>query len=221
MKKKLLIFDLDGTLYKMRGSTYDKSPLKKRVIKNVLKFIALKSRVDKRTSNIILNKITKKYGESISIGLEKDLNIDRLEYFNTVWNIPTDGIVNKSKNLNKILSNLSNNYTLILLSDAPRVWINNVLSTLNVKNIFKNYIFSGEGNIRKEHNNGFLNITKQLKIYPKDCVAIGDQEHSDIIPAKKIGMKTVLINQKIHSKIADVNIKSIDELPKALVKLLD
>jgi len=216
MKKKLIIFDLDGTLYELRGGTYKKSTLRKRVLRNARDFIADRSGETKKNAQSILEEIQKKYGEEISIGLEKEHGLDRYDYFNTVWDIPARTVVRKTTATRKALMALKGKYRLALVSDAPKVWINNVLKELKVKDLFSNNIYSGEGNRRKGFGNAFNRIIKDYKISPKDCIAVGDQENTDIIPAKKLGMLTVYVGRFNNSSQADIGIKAINMLPAKL-----
>jgi FMN phosphatase YigB (HAD superfamily) len=215
-QRKLIIFDLDGTLYKLRGGSYKKSPLRREVLNNARNFLTLKLSINKTEAKRILASIQKKYGEQISIGLEKEFDIDRRDYFNTVWNIPARSIIIKERNLKKILLTLNKEYKLIVVSDAPLVWISNVLKELNIEGIFRNKIFSGEGNRRKGLNNSFSYIARKLKIKSQNCITVGDQESTDIIPAKKLGMKAIFIHSKQQSSFADLNIKSLQELLKEI-----
>jgi len=114
------------------------------------------------------------------------------------------------------LLELKKGYDLALVSDAPQVWIKNVLKALSVQDIFRKSIFSGEGNRRKGFGNAFSSIMREYGVTPDDCIAVGDQEATDIIPAKKLGMKTILVNGPKKSSIADLNIKSIYEFPGAI-----
>ncbi len=218
-QKNLIIFDLDGTLYELRGGSFKKSPLQRSILNNAQNFIAAKLSKNKSEARRILSDIQKQYGEEISIGLEREFRLNRYDYFNTVWNISASGIVNKEPNLRRILLTLKKTHKLALVSDAPRIWIANVLKELHIRDIFDNNIFSGEGNIRKGFGNAFLNATRALKISPCNCIAVGDQEKTDIAPAKKLGMISVFVNKKNRSRIADVNIKLISELPAVLKKL--
>ncbi len=43
------------------------------------------------------------------------------------------------------------------------------------------------------------------------CISVGDQEETDIIPAKLLGMKTIFIGEK-KSNISDYTIRDIFEL---------
>jgi len=58
-KKGLIIFDLDGTLYKLPGSSFAKSPLQKRVLAGAQNFIAKKLSKNKAEAKTILGDIKK------------------------------------------------------------------------------------------------------------------------------------------------------------------
>ena len=217
--KKVLIFDLDGTLYQLRGGSYAKSPLKRRVGENAEKFIAKKLSIEQSYAKCILNLVRDKYVEDISIGLEREFGIDRYEYFNAVWDIRAAEVIKMTHDLHEILRSLSQEYRLVLLSDAPRVWINNVLNHLKVTDIFGKNVFSGEGSRRKGFGTAFAAIIKRFRVAPEDCISIGDQEVTDIIPAKEAGMHTILIHPKDHQTRADLHVTSMRKLPRALKSL--
>jgi len=218
--KKLIILDLDGTLYSLKNGSFKKSGIYDAIIENTKQYIKQKLRVDDEAADLIIKKIVKDFGDSISIGLEKRYGFDRHTYFNYAWDLPADKYIsyNRDINLRRILLKLKKKFKLAVLSDAPLIWINKVLKELLIKNIFnKEYLFSGEGDIRKEFNNAFQAIIKKIKIKPSRCVVFGDQLETDIMPAKKVGMKTVYIgNKKEALFIADYVIKSINDIEQAL-----
>lgn len=218
--KKYIIFDLDGTLYKFKGGSFDKSPLKKIIKKNSRKFIAEQLQINDLKADSILKNIIKTYKEEISIGLEKKCGLNRFKYFNTVWNIPAENLVKYNSQTRSILNLLRKKYVLILVSDAPQIWIQNVIKVLKIKNIFKNKIFSGESDTRKGLGNAFKYIIKKTGGTPKNYIVVGDQEKTDIQPAKKIGMTTIFINKNKTSKIANYNISEFKKIT-AILPLLD
>lgn len=218
-KSGLIIFDLDGTLYELRGGSFLKSPLKKKININVKKYLAANLNCSLIKATRILGDIEKKYGEDISIGIEKEFGLDRYDYFNNVWNIPAKGVVKKAASPRAALLKLRRKYKLILLSDAPAVWIHNVLVELKLDDVFKGAVFSGEGNRRKGFGNAFMAVAKTLKFKPKNCITVGDQERTDIIPAKELGMKAVFVHSQKKSEVADVNIKNIADVYSAIVDL--
>lgn len=215
-RKKLIIFDLDGTLYKLNGGSFKKSGIYKKVLEKTETYIVGKLNKTKKEAKLILKTILKEYGESISIGLEEKFKIDRYVYFNMTWNIPAKKYIKINSALRSQLIGIKNNFDLALISDAPRIWINNVLKELKIEDIFTDNIFSGEGDTRKEFGNAFSRIIETLNIKPEYCIAVGDQEGTDIIPAKKIGIKTILINRQAESDVADYTIKDISELKNIL-----
>lgn len=217
--KKTIIFDLDGTLYSFKKRSFRQSDVYKKVIENTENYIARKLKKTKREAKSILKEIFKEYRESISIGLEKRFKVDRYDYFNTVWDIAAKRHIKGNVKLKQKLIKIARNYNIVLVSDAPQIWIKHVLRELKIDNIFKNRIFSGESNTRKEFNNAFKRIVKALDVEPQYCIVFGDQEETDIIPAKKLGMKTVLVNKKAKSSVADYTIKNILEIDKALNSL--
>ena len=204
---------MDGTLYELQGGSFKASGLFNVIVSKTVLYI--ERNLDKTTEEAkeILKKIFEQYGNSISIGLEKEFNIDRHVYFNFVWDIDAEKHVQLCKDIFPLLQELKKQYRLVLVSDAPRIWVNNVLQYLGVSEIFGEDIFSGEGDVRKEFNNAFLEIAKKIGVEPRECVVIGDQEETDIVPANKVGMKTVFIGDQISS-CADYSIKSLLELSK-------
>lgn len=215
---KTIIFDLDGTIYKFEGGHLKSSGLYKVIIKNTLIYISQQLRENRQEAQKILSSIMQKYGNSLSIGLEKEFQFDRYDYFNFAWDINVKKFVQFNPDLKPLFSDLKNDYNLVLVSDAPLTWINNVLKYLEVQDSFKKNIFSGEGDVRKEIGNAFKEITKKLKLKPNDCVSIGDQENTDIIPAKEMGMKTIYISND-KSNIADYTIDNILKINDILKQL--
>lgn len=214
--KPYLIFDLDGTLYQFKGGSFNNSELKKMVMSGAIKFIADRLDVSQKKAYKVLKNITKKYNEDISVGLEELYGIDCYEYFNEVWNIPAKDLVTYNRETKKILTLLKKKFNLILISDAPLIWVENALKVLKIRNIFGDKIFSGEGDMRKVSGNVFKYIIKKLKIKTANCVIIGDQESTDIVPAKKMGLKAILIGKKNNYTIADYKISNLKELLKIL-----
>lgn len=215
-ENKITIFlDVDGTLYTFKNGTFAGSLLKEKVIKNALSFIEKQLKVDMVESIEILKYIKKIYGDNISIGLEDLYKIPRKVYFDNVWNIEAKDLIKYDKKIRDLIIVLKNNFNIIIVSDAPRVWVTNVLRDMKIDCILKNNIISGEGKYKKSLKNQFPYILKTYNLNPDRCISVGDQENSDIIPAKKIGIKTILVN-KSKSKYADFTISDIKEIVKII-----
>lgn len=212
-----IFFDLDGTLYKMRGGSYSQSPLRHYVLRNAVTYISARLAKSEIEAARILRVILEKYNEEISLGIEKEFGLDRNDYFRTVWDIPVRSIISKERKLRKNLLRLEKRYRLVIISDAPFIWIGNVLVELEIYDIFRNNIFSGESNNRKGLETAFSEVIKSLQLRPQQCISVGDQEYTDIVPAKKLGFKTILISRSKKSDLADFNVKSVKDLTRLLL----
>ena len=81
---------------------------------------------------------------------------------------------------------------------------------------FTHFTFSNEAGIAKPHKHIFEYTLEKIGIEPVDAAHIGDSEYSDIIGAKKAGMKTILftgINDRYRdNNTADISISNYDNL---------
>ncbi|MFA5184061.1 MAG: HAD family hydrolase [Patescibacteria group bacterium] len=209
---KTIIFDLDGTLYRFGNGSYHGSRLERVVLKKAEKYIGARLSKAPDAARLILQEIIGKYREEISLGLETEFGLNRDDYFRTVWDIPARGLVRREKALRETLLKLQEKYRLVLLSDSATAWILNVLRFLEVQDIFQSHIFSGEKDVSKSLLNAFPEIVRRLRTAPADCIVVGDQEATDIIPARSIGMKTVFIHPVRESRVADLNITAVRDL---------
>jgi len=68
----------------------------------------------------------------------------------------------------------------------------------------------------KPHEAGFRYILAKTKLPPAQHLMIGDREAVDIVPAKKLGMKTCLVWSQVQSQIADITLPTVYDLGKVL-----
>lgn len=216
LKDKLIIFDMDGTLYNFKGGSFEKSGLKKRIAENANSFVQIKLNKTKDEASKILKVLRTEYGDNISIALEEKFNLLRKDYFDYVWDVEANIFIETHKDLNNILSKLDKEFKLILISDAPQIWIDNVLGQLGIAYLFEKEIFSGDGNNRKSFGNRFNSISQYYNILPERIISVGDQENTDIIPACNLGFKTILISKQKQSSVADVRIEDVTKIEDAI-----
>jgi len=192
-QKKVFIFDMDGTLYNYPNSGgFNSSKLKDKVMRNAIRFIQKKELCDVQAATKIYESVPQD-----TIGLSSYLSlrykISRKDYFDAVWNISPATVISKSsvaqqlKRLKKLRE-----CRLILLSSAPSIWVNTVLAYLKLKPYF-DYVYSAEDFSTKSEI--FKMISQRYN--PKNCLSIGDQMHTDIVPAKRYGMNTYLVTGPI------------------------
>ena len=215
--KNYFIFDLDGTLYRFddgKSNSFRNSGIFTELTRNRLSFVAKKFNLSLEESESLLYEIDKEFNDETSIGLEKKYDIDRYEYFENVWSMnPADYIKRNDsvKNLFDILNGRA-----VILTSAPRIWAESVLRYFDIYDNVRNFLFTGEPDLRKPNPDVFRSIIKYLNARPENVYSIGDQEYSDIIPAKIIGMKTIIIGSE--SEEAHYKIRTIDELKDLLLR---
>lgn len=215
----LVLFDLDGTLYPLRGGSYRRSPLRAAVRSNACQFLAKRLRVSLQQARRMFRDVEREYGEDISIGVEQQFRISRQEYFRAVWDIPVRRHVTVSRDLHRLIQRIRRRYDIAVISDAPSVWVHRVLRVLRVEDCFRGRVLSGEGDARKGFGNAFRSLIACHHLNPRRCVVVGDQEATDIIPAHAASMRTILVSRHCRRTSADACIRNLNELDRALTHL--
>lgn len=205
---KYFIFDMDGTLYQFEKGTFTSTEFYRDLKKNIINFFKKNLKFNDIEANQEYDKIDEEFNGEVSLYLENKYNIDRYRYFDSIWNLSPENYIEKNDKLVELFSKLDGR--VVVLTAAPRVWAEKVLKHLGIYEIVKDSLFTGEGNLRKPEI--FSYFIKYFNTNPENIYSIGDQEYSDIIPAKKLGMKTVIIGSK--SKYADFEIQTLDDLYK-------
>jgi len=214
--KPLIIFDLDGTLYVFDNSNsvnFASSKFYKTIKSNAYRFLQKRLNMGPEEAKETYEDIKRNFDGELSLGLEAKFGVDRYEWFEAVWDLnPRDFIKQKSRK--ELVDSL--NAEVSILTAAPRVWASKALDYLGLPE-YKRMLFTGESNLRKPNPVAFKQICDKAGIPPEKTVSIGDQVASDILPAKSLGMRTILV--RTQSNEADYCINSLDELPEVYKNL--
>jgi len=190
-RRRVGVFDMDGTLYQLNGNNhgFSGSSLEKGILANARKFIydreSNKSEVDQVMQDGLADEV------GLSQYLSKRYNIPRAEYLNYAWDIePKDIVKNweQSGDSIKRFFDKDPEAKFLLLTSAPRIWADRVLELAGVRGLFEQE-FTAENYTTKQ------TVFKMLagRYDPSRVISIGDQEHSDILPARALGMQTKLV----------------------------
>jgi putative hydrolase of the HAD superfamily len=131
----------------------------------------------------------------------------------------------------QLLSELKKKYKLGLVSNfayAPGFWT--ILERFSLTKFFDAVVVSGELGLRKPHPKIFKEALKTLDVKAEEAVFVGDSLKADINGAKKMGLKTILVEnvglRKNPYAVAgeldpfpvrpDLAIPNLKELPKIL-----
>lgn len=189
---KIISFDLDGTLVK---TTYaDKIWL------DVLPEIYAKEK------NLDFRK-AKKYlmREYEEIGSEKVEWYD-IDYWFKRFDLKTDWKQTLEKNkdqveiypeVNDVLKRMSRKYSLILISNAKREFIDIELRESGIDKYFSNiYSATSDYDILKKYPECYFKVCKDLNIQPSELIHTGDHKKFDYKIPKKIGINSFYLDRE-------------------------
>lgn len=214
--KQLIILDLDGTLYNFDNSNsvnFTSSRFYSEIKKRVYSFLSKRLEMDEDNARELYESVKTEFNGEVSLGLEFKFGIDRYEFFGETWNLDPSQFIQRANRL-PLIQSLDG--TIAFLTSAPRVWASEVLKYLNLGD-YQDRLFTGEPNLRKPNPLVFRQICDSFGFSPLEAISVGDQLATDVMPAKSIGMKTILVRD--NSQEADYCINSVDELPELLRRI--
>ncbi len=213
--KDYYIFDLDGTLYQFDdggSSNFSASRFYANIRKNILQFLSDLLSISEKEASEKYNDLKDRYDGETSLAVEQELGVDRLDFFAATWSLEPAEYLKKNSTVRDIFEQLEDRVA--VLTAAPRVWAARTLEYLDIMSFVEDTLFTGESDLRKPDPRIFKAVADSLGVPPEQCVSIGDQEYSDIIPAKSVGMRTVIVGSP--SNYADIQIDCIDRFPKII-----
>ena len=205
-------FDLDNTLY-VKNPTIDNE---------INNYICLKaSKFLKRKLQEVNDLYNKKYSELqssrlslIAMGIEEDKAISIVQ--EALENSNIAAYLKKDYQLVDLLKSLSHHYSLFLITGSRKDIAIKKLNALGIdKKLFYPILYS-DSRQKREDGAAFSHVSLLLNLQPINMMFIGDREKVDIIPAKKLGIKTAIVNST--SQFADYQLKTIYDLEEILLR---
>ena len=96
------------------------------------------------------------------------------------------------------------------------------LNRVDIKKHFRHLFTSRELGVTKPNLEFFTKILENLNLKPEECIMVGNDYEKDIIPAKAVGLHTILFTEENNAGIfndADYLISSMDELSGSVENL--
>jgi putative hydrolase of the HAD superfamily len=113
------------------------------------------------------------------------------------------------------LSNLKQKYQLILVSNTDCFSLPKVLEKYELEKYFTNVFLSCDLGMIKSDPRFFKKVLNELNLNINECVMVGDSIQSDIIAAKRLGIKAVLVDRR-NTRDFHPKIKNLKELENVL-----
>src|SRR5690625_5215555 len=129
------------------------------------------------------------------------------------------------RSVKKALDLVSTHYICCVASNAGDSNAENMelaLNRVNIDKYFKHFFTSRELGASKPHLNFFNQIVNKLKLRPDECIFVGNDYEKDIVPAKYVGLYTILFSEKGKSRTctdADYSIHSMNTLYEVIMNL--
>ena len=126
-----------------------------------------------------------------------------------------------------VLEELAGEYTLALAGNAPAS-ITEVLDELGVLRWFRHREVSGTIGIKKPDERFFRTILDQAGFPPSEAIMIGDRLDNDIVPAKRLSLRTIWFRQgryaalepRVPDELPDETITELEGLPSAVASIV-
>jgi len=204
---KYCIWDVDLTLYTV--SNQMRIDFKNKIYEYIQKNLNVPIKIAKRDYEKEFKKSKSKTAAMEALGLGKYAiqevidSLDKSKY------------IKKDLNLIKLFRDLKQ-YEHIIVTNSTKSSIKKTLEALGLeRNLFKAIITKEDVSTYKPSPEPFLKALSILSAKAEECVSIGDVESSDIIPAKELGIKTILVWGK--SKYADKSVPTVYDVEELLV----
>ncbi len=209
---KAIIFDLQGTL--MENGIFPSPTKQVRFILGIRKefhdYVPLFETTLMTTPHTSLAEGFKSVAEAFNVRITPELT-ERLI-----------GMWNKNKLLSRpfqetvpLLEELKKEYILVLVANID-CFTKDMITKFELQNHFNHIYLSCDVGMLKTNPEFFKNIMKDLEINPEEAVMIGDSIDSDMIPASKAGIRTILLDRMNRQDYPE-KIHSLEDL-KALLK---
>ncbi|MBL7170112.1 MAG: HAD family hydrolase [Candidatus Aenigmarchaeota archaeon] len=145
---------------------------------------------------------------------EKNLPEETFDKIKELWE-DSKNYVNVFPETISTLERLKKKHKLAIISNSAEEEANESLEKLNLKKYFDYIVLSCKVELAKPDPRIFQLVLDHFKVKLEECVMIGDNLEVDVIPARMLGMKGILIDtRKKYLEYKDENwyITSLNEL---------
>ncbi len=185
---KIIIFDLDGTLYKSSAISKNFADAAYHALSK------LKNIEAKEAQRLIEEKredLQDEYGSPVPYTLTLKtfgLPVERWHEENVAYFDPRD-YLKKDERLKKRLGELKKNYRLAILTNNNRIQTDRILEALDLKNMFEKIFTYNSFKLLKPDPQFFRRAAEDMNVAPEECCFVGDRYNVDLNPAHSIGMQ--------------------------------
>jgi HAD superfamily hydrolase (TIGR01549 family) len=214
---KVIFFDVGNTLYK-------NEEMEEGYPRQLHNLLAMDRKISLPEAKELLKNTEKQLKEKLThvtkVSTMEALGYTRRQVHDAFCKVNPNDYLSKNPELSAFLVKLSERFRLGLITNFRKSHVKNILDVLGINmSVFE--IIVSEDNIReiKPHKEPFLKAVQLAGVAPEECVYVADCLTKDIIPAKSIGMKTIIVSEAEIADSTDVAISDVLELETALRKI--
>ena len=197
------LFDLDNTLYPRSSGLWEE------IGRRISLFMVERLGIDEAEVSGIRDKYLKSFGTTLS-ALRRFHSVDPDEFLNFVHDIPLHNFINPHPELDHMLNRLKIRKVIFTNADAKHA--RRVLRQLGIIHHFEFIIdIHMIEFINKPERRSYLKALEYVSLRPEECLLLEDSM-VNILPARELGMTTILVNEKTSFNGAHYHIDNILEL---------
>ena len=221
LNKKVIIFDLDGTLI-------DSSPDLALAINHMLKSIGRETFTLDEIHHWVGNGAETLVKRALSGSAQIASNIDEKVFKNALdifLNFYAKNLAVETITYPHVLSTLSklkkHGYKLTIVTNKPFDFVEPILKELKLKEYFEFHLGGDSLKERKPHPAPLLYVCEKLAVSPKECVMVGDSKN-DILAAQACDMQSIGLTygynygEPISSHNPDISFSDFADIGKVL-----
>jgi putative hydrolase of the HAD superfamily len=213
MHFKYILFDLDDTLYPKEAGVM------KVVSERILCYMTQKMDIPADDATQKKHDYYQRYG-TVLRGLMEQYHIDPQDYLDYVHGFDPKDYLGVSPPLNRMLEEIPLEKIIFTNADVPHS--QRVLDALNVRHHFNKIIdIQALRYENKPRPNAYRQALNMLGVPGEACIMVDDMPRN-LIPAKDLGMTTILINGKHTSLAVDYVVPTVfhvEDVIKSIIPL--
>lgn len=187
---KLLIFDVDGVLEKEERLILARQKCKNKYIAEKFGLSEEEARVKHESVRVSLPEDKK----HTSIYVFNALGFSRAEYFRVIDEVDPEGLVEPHENCEKMLKELKSGNRIVAYSNSPKKATTRSLEVMGIIGYIDTIYSVEEFEESKPSTRNIEIIMQKEGFKPENTVVIGNSHEKDILPAEKVGIRTILFD---------------------------
>lgn len=198
---KAIGFDVDGTLYKMTSEIYN-------VLSTEIAKVAAE-KLGRDETEFVTEYLAKRVELGGNTMTLDSYGFKGQEIYQQVFDkFPIEEFVGRDALLAEMVTKLKQQYRLFIISNGTGRQVERKLKILDLNYLdFEPRIYCYDQGWAKPEKEPFLSAVDKLGLLPEEIVYVGDKEEFDILGAKAVGMRAIMVGGESHK--ADVSVLEI------------